>query len=210
MYLFGTGVKQDKETAQKWYETGIRLHDPQAQFDFVSHFLMTDQRDIPKATQMLRESAKAGYVPAMYALGHILVNHPALSRSPQEAIPLLELSAGAGTWRASVLLGILARDGRVIPADTRSAYYRFKVATLQGGDDAERLLANDLRILSAKLGAEQTAAADIDAGKWSKEHRSVLQFVYNGGDNRSGQPSFALTLPTDGAHAGQVISSPPM
>ena len=41
-----------------------------------------------------------------------------------------------------MLLGILARDGNGVPKDSKAAYYHFRVACLQGGDEAEEAPCN--------------------------------------------------------------------
>jgi TPR repeat protein len=111
----------------------------------------------------------------MYTLGLLLVCNPALAKSPREAVTLLNESAKAGMWKASMLLGVLARDGNSVPADDGAAYYRFRVAALQGGTDARKLLGNDLGLLAAKLGAGQSSALDSQAEDWYRRHRFVLE-----------------------------------
>ena len=88
--------------------------------------------DIPKAAELLRQAADAGYVPAMHSLGLLLVNHPELKQDPQQSRTLLDMAANAGSWKSSIVLGILARDGRGVPADNKAAYFHFRVAVLQG------------------------------------------------------------------------------
>jgi TPR repeat protein len=209
MYYFGDGVSQDKAAARRWFEDGARLHDPQATFHLASLFL-SDKSSRHKEAELLREAARAGYVPAMLSLGHLLVDNPELSKSQEEAMTLLEKSAAAGTWRSSVILGIVARDGRGRPQDSKAAYYHFRVAALQGGEEAERLVANDARILSAKLNTDEKAAIDSEAERWSQEHRVALQFVYNDGDNRKGIPAFAFASPNGRTHALELVPTPPM
>ena len=92
----------------------------------------------------------------MYALGLLLARNPGLSKSPDEAITLLNDSANAGTWKSSLVLGVLARDGQAGPQDSGAAYYHFRVAVLQGGEDAKKRLESDIRRLSSSLGPAQT------------------------------------------------------
>ena len=75
-------------------------------------------------------------------LGLLLVNHPDLAKSPQEARFSLEFASNAGFWKSSVVLGVLARDWKGTAADLEAAYYHFQVAALQGGEAAKRLLLN--------------------------------------------------------------------
>jgi uncharacterized protein len=211
MYYYGVGVTQDKETAEHWYTTGAKLHDPRAEFRLAS-FLSVEQNhehDLKRAAELLRKSSGAGFVPAKHALGLLLARNPDMAASPQEMISLLEDAAEAGTWRSSVVLGVLARDGEGMPADKRAAYFHFRVATLQGGQAASHLLANDLRILSAELGTAQTKASDSEAAAWFDEHQLSLEFVYKDGDNWSDFPAFALADPERDVHAGRLIPVSP-
>jgi TPR repeat protein len=207
MYYFGTGVSQDKSVARRWFESGVKLHDPQASFSLAT-FFYSEESGIHKRAELLREAAKAGYVPAMLSLGHLLVDNPDLSKSPQEAVTELERSADAGSWRSSVILGIVTRDGKGRPPDPQAAYYHFKVAGLQGGEQADRLVANDLRLLAAKLRADTKSSIDSEAETWSQKHRTALQFVYNGGDSRKGLPTYAIVLPSGGTHAVELVPPP--
>src|ERR1039458_8297119 len=151
---------------------GPSLHDPLAEFDLAT--LLFDGKehahDPRAAAGLLRESAAAGYVPAMHSLGLLLVRNPGLAKYPREATALLNDAANAGNWRSSVLLGVLARDGNGMPFDNGAAYYHFRVAVLQGGDGARKLVENDLRLLSAAIGSDRAQAIDSEAGKWYRHH----------------------------------------
>jgi hypothetical protein len=135
MYYFGVGVEKNPATARHWYELGARLHDPLAEFRLGSMIAQDhpQPRKLKRAAELLRASAAGGYVPAKHRLGVLLIDHPELSRSADEALVVLGDAANAGTWQASVLLGILARDGTGRPADPAAAYFHFRVAALQGG-----------------------------------------------------------------------------
>jgi uncharacterized protein len=161
LYAFGMGVPQDSSKAEQWYRKGARLHDPIAELDLALKLMHAEgnQQDLQTATKLLRVSAAAGYVPAKHALGLLLVRNPNLANSPVEAAEQLNEAADAGNWRSSVLLGVLARDGNADPRDDEAAYYHFRVAILQGGEDANKLLANDLRLLSANLGTDRVQAS---------------------------------------------------
>ena len=121
----------------------------------------------------------------MYSLGLLLARNPGLSKSPDEAITLLNDSANAGTWKSSVVLGVLARDGQAGLQDSGAAYYHFRVAMLQGGEDAKKRLENDIHKLSSSLGPERTTALDSQAENWYQQHHIVLEFVYKAGKNRT-------------------------
>ncbi|MGO9938728.1 MAG: tetratricopeptide repeat protein [Terracidiphilus sp.] len=210
MYYLGIGVKQDLAAAEHWFEIGTKLHEARAAFRLGS-LLSTNQehaQNLPKAAELLRKSTEEGYVPAMHALGLLLVNHPELAKSPNEAIALLDEASNAGNWKSTATLGVLARDGSGVPLDNESAYYHFRVATLQGGDPARQLLENDLKILAVKLGTANTEKVDGAAKIWFQQHQQKLQRVYKGGENWGRFPAFALAVPEDGAYAGKLILKP--
>jgi uncharacterized protein len=210
LYYFGIGVKRDQAEAIKWYEKGAKLHSPFACYDLGIMYSVGDDHahDFAKAAVLLRESASEGFVPAMHSLAQLVLIHPELARSSDEALSLLTQAASAGAWKASVMLGIVNRDGMGVPADNKEAYLHFKIAALQGGEPVQRLFGHDLRSLSAKVGAEQTAALDKAAENWYQQHRRVLSFIFKDGDNRKLFPAFAIAAFSPGEHAGQLIAKP--
>jgi len=207
MYYSGAGVAQDEAAGERWYEKGAEMHNAQAEYDLGLLFFdrVEHAHDVRRAAVLLRESADADYVPAMYSLGLLLLKNPNLAKSTDVATVLLERSAKAGIWKSSLLLGVLARDGRGVPADASAAYYHFRVATLQGGDDAKNLLEADIRRLMLSLGPEQTALLDSEAESWYGQHRNVLEFVYRGGNDRAKYPNYALAVPENGTHTVEML-----
>jgi TPR repeat protein len=210
LYYFGMGMEQDKATAEKWYRTGAKMNDPMAAYNLGTLFSMKADHphDLRKAVSFLRQSAAGGYVPAMHSLGLLLVNHSELAKSQEEALSMLEAAANAGSWRSSVVLGVLARDGKGVPEDSKVAYHHFQVAILQGGDPAMRLVRNDVSMLSKKLGTQETEALDANANIWYQQHHLALLFVYRNGDKRERFPASALAVSVNGLHAGQLIFTP--
>jgi uncharacterized protein len=174
IYYLGLSGSRDLSAADKWYGVGIKMHDPLSAFDLGSMFSVDPRHphDIPTAAGYLRRSVDGGYVPAMQSLGMLLINHPEVEQTADEAKSLLVKAAGAGQWRSSVMLGILARDGKNGPVDLKAALYHFRVAALQGGDDAERLLEFDLNRLSTELKPKDFAEQTSAAGDWYAMHRS--------------------------------------
>jgi uncharacterized protein len=211
LYYFGIGVKQDKAAAETWYKTGAQLHDPVASYNLGTLFSVDADHphDLRKAKAFLRPSAADGYIPAIHSLGLLLVNHPELAASPREGPSLLETSASAGYWRSSVVLGALARDGKGVPADSKAAYYHFRIAILQGGEPAMNLVRYDITALTKKLGTQQVGALDSDANTWHRQHPTPLLFVYKNGDKRQRFPASALAVSPDDLHAGQLLYAPP-
>jgi TPR repeat protein len=161
-------------------------------------------RDFPKAARLLRRSATAGYVPAIYTLGLLLAQHPELAHSGQESRALFEEAAGAGSWKASIVLGVLARDGNGEAADPEAAYFHFQVAAFQGGEAAKKLLVNDFRNLSTKLTTAQMKAQASNASVWYEQHPLPLAFVYQGGENWKQLPAAPLGANDEGKRDEQI------
>ncbi|HSY69445.1 MAG TPA: tetratricopeptide repeat protein [Edaphobacter sp.] len=205
-YYFGVAVKEDKIVAERWFESALKLHDPLAAYNLGSLYSVNAEHphDIPKASELLRQAADAGYVPAMHSLGLLLINHPELKQDPQQSRTLLETAANAGSWKSSIVLGILARDGRGVPVDNKAAYIHFRVAVLRGGAEANRLVKRDIDVLAAKMGADECRTADSAANEWFEHHSLAFAFVYKDGTKRD-FPAAALTYPTDGSFAGQLV-----
>jgi hypothetical protein len=207
LYYFGIGVQQDKVAADKLFEAGVKLHDPQAAFNLGSFYSVhaDHAHDIPRAAELLRMAVDAGYVPAMHSLGLLLINHPELKQEPQQSRKLLEEAARDGSWKSAIVLGIMARDGKGVPVDTRQAYFYFRVAALQGKAEAEGLVKKDLPTLQAKLGAEECRKTDSEANTWYKQHSLPLLFVYKEGTRKTDFPNAGIAYAPDGSSAGQLI-----
>jgi TPR repeat protein len=179
MYYFGSASPPDRATAEKWFERGVKLHDPIAGYNLASLFSVTPDHahDFRKAANLLRDSARAGYVPSMHSLGLLLVNHPELEQARHEGRTFLETAADAGEWRSSVFLGILARDGRDGPVDRKSALLHFQIAVLQGGEEAEHLLRHDLDKLSADIEVDERASISSAAHAWYEQRPFARKFI---------------------------------
>jgi len=208
MYYFGMGIPKDASEARHWFELGTKLHSISAKFDLA--LLLSYEPDANSRTQavrLLREASSAGVVAAKHQLGLAIIQNPDLAHSSNEAVLLLNEAAADGFWKSSVLLGILSRDGRGIAKDRKAAYYRFRIAALQGGESATTLLANDLRMLSSELGQTQIQALDREAFAWVQKHNRPLEFVNWGGENASMFPAYALQYPEEGMHAGKLLGT---
>jgi hypothetical protein len=208
MYYFGMGIPKDASQARHWLELGAKLHNVQAKYDLA--LMLSQEPDAnsrDRAIRLLRESAGAGVVAAKHQLGLDIVHNPDLARSPNEAISLLEEAASDGFWKSSVVLGILSRDGHGVPKDRKTAYYHFRIAALQGGENAAVLTTNDLRTLTSVLGQAQCQALDEKAADWVEKHNRPLEFV-NLPTERSGTfPAYALQFPEKGMHAGLLLGA---
>lgn len=205
MNLFGIDTPADKVQAENWLKLGVRLHDPEAAYDlaYVYCDLNGNPHDLDRAVDLLRLSASRGFVPAKHSLGLLLVNHPELTGSGDEARLALEEASRAGSWKSSVLLGILARDGRLVKLDPARALYYFHLGALQGGEPARRLLAGELDKLNARLSSGEQAAAVAQADQWFEHHRTALMFVFNDNDRNRNFPLSAIYDSTARPPSGQ-------
>jgi hypothetical protein len=113
----------------------------------------------------------------MHSLGLLLVDHPELEKVTNEGLTSVETAAGAGEWRSSIFLGILARDGRGGPVDRKSALLHFEIAVLQGGEEAEHMLRHDLEKLSSGLDADERASISSAAQAWYEQHPFAEKFI---------------------------------
>lgn len=207
LYYFGKGVKQDKAVAERWFESGVNLHDPMAAYNLGTFYSVnTDHvHDLAKAAGLLRQAADGGMVPAMHSLGLLLVNHPELKQTPQQSRTLLETAANGGSWKSSVVLGILSRDGRGVPVDYKDAYFHFRLAILQGGPEVDHFLRRDMEVLAAKIGDVGRKSAGMAADTWFHEHPLNLVFVYKNRAAKKNFPETAMTYASDGSFAGQLV-----
>ena len=209
MYDHGIGVERDQAQAEHWYEAGAKLHNPQADFRLATVLWQRhkDAGEVKKAITLLHEAAEGGMVAAKHQLGVILLKHPELAASQQEAAALLKEAAEAGEWRSSVALGLLSRDGLSgTPVDSKVAYYHYRLAVLQGGDEARKVVENDLEAISGSLGLQQTAALDADANAWFQTHHLALQFVNKDGVKLKEYPTYAVAKPENSMYPGRLLS----
>jgi TPR repeat protein len=179
MDYFGMGAPVDKAAAEKWFEQGVKLHDPMAACDLALLYSNEDghPRSLRRAAELFRYSSRRGYVLAKHALGRLLVNEPELAETDQEARTVLEEASAAGEWKSSAVLGVLARDGRYMPADASRAYYWFRLSELQGGDAAKQAVRPDVDALSRKLSDAARTAAAKEAADWFAQHPKPMMIL---------------------------------
>lgn len=174
------GVGPDPRLAEKWFAQAAKQHRPEAEYSMGTLY-STDRghrHDPAKAAVWLRSSAGSGYVPAMHALGLLLVNHPELPQKAEEARGMLEAAAEAGMWRSSVVLGVMARDGKEEPANPAEACRWFLIAAAQGGSEAKKLLRADLAVCARKLTPSSQKEEEEEAGSWAAQHARQELFVF--------------------------------
>jgi len=180
----GVGGPVNKASAERWFELGTKLHDPVAAYNLAYLYSKSEDHphDLRKAAELLRQSVEKGYVRGDHALGILLVNHPELATSQQEAPVLLEEASDAGYWKASATLGILSRDGRQVAKDPSRAWYYFQLAALQGGQEAQKAMAADTQSLTRMLPDEERARVSAEAGAWFDQHRTAFSYVTRKGN----------------------------
>ena len=174
----GSGVPVDHAAAEASFKKGVKRHDPEAEC-FLAAWDANEPGhapDLAREAKLLRLSAATGYVPAIHALGLLLVNHPDLPQAKEEANSLLMSSARAGYWPSSAALGVMARDGRLVPKDQRAAYRWLRIAVLQGGSPTETYVHHDLQRLAKSLA--DTSSADQEAAQWLQMHPDRDLFAF--------------------------------
>lgn len=190
MYSLGVGVEKNLTTAEEWFERAARHHSPEGNYAMGTLYSVVagHAQDLDRARKYLEQSANAGYIPAKHSLGLLLVNHPALTQTPGEAVAMLQAAAAAGSWRSSAVLGILFRDGLGVQKDAAIAYSWFKIAQLQDGEEARADVRNDLAAFKVTLSSEEQSKAEEAAAHWMIAHPRPDIFVPNGNPQSAFSP----------------------
>ncbi|UWZ82231.1 tetratricopeptide repeat protein [Occallatibacter riparius] len=204
MDYFGLGGPVDKAAADKWFVIGSKLHDPIAAYSLGLLYSEYDDhsKDNHRAAELFRFSARKGYILAKHELGRLLVNHPELAKSPQEARTLLLEASGAGLWNSSAVLGALARDGIGEPADAGHAYYWFFLSKLQGGAIAEKVVARDVSVLEQELPDRELAKLSKEAQDRFGQQPKAVMFLSQLGDDGGVQLRVPVILDSTGKTTG--------
>ena len=209
MYYFGIGVAKSEDDAKHWFEVGSKRHNIPAKIDLALLLLShPDQAGRDRALHLLREASDGGSVAAKHQLGLEMIHTLQAGHSAPEAIKLLEEASFDGYWKSSAALGVLLRDGKGTESDKKEAYYRFRVASLQGGEKAASVLANDIQSLSTELGPEQVQELDRRANDWTQKHNRSLEYVNLHNDYANSFPAFALGKSQADMHAGLLVEAP--
>lgn len=204
-YYFGVGIAKDPKLAMHWLEVSAKRHDPQAELALATILLAEHGGDHEaRAMKLLRDSAKNGYIAAKHELALRIVRKPEFTSAPKEALDLLQEASSEGFWKSTVVLGALYRDGRGVREDKETAYLQFRIAALQGGDPAAKMVRTDLRTLEQLLDSARMHGLNEKAADWVASHKRRLEFVHypSGGKEF---PDIALAYPEDGLHAGKLF-----
>ncbi len=181
VYMLGIGVDKDVAQAEFWFSRAAKHHSAEGNYCMGTLYSVTDDHphDPQKAAAYLRESSDAGYVRAKHSLGLLLVNHPELAQQSGEPVQLLEAAAAGGSWRSSVVLGVLYRDGKDVPKDPGMSYRWFTIAQNQGGKEAEAMVRNDMAFARAALSADQQKQSEQAAADWMNTYPHNAVFVFS-------------------------------
>lgn len=182
MYLEGNAAAADMAAAEQWFLRAAKDKNPEGQFAMGQLYSVSagHERDFGKAAKFLRESARAGYVPAMYTLGILLRDHPEVGqKGAAEDVTWLERAAEAGTWQSSAALGQMARNGQAEAQNAADAFRWFSIAVRQGGTTAEKNLRANLERCRAVLTPDQQDEELRAANAWVTEHPHADLFVFN-------------------------------
>lgn len=203
-YYYGAGVPKDMDMAKHWLEVGAKRHDAQAELALSILLLRDKDRGAEdRAIKLLRDSAKTGYIAAKHELALRLIKRANPNSVPQEALDQLLDASSRGYWKSTLVLGVLYRDGRGVAKDSEAAYVHFRIATMQGGEPAEKMLKNDLKSLTPAVGESRVPDLDAKAADWMSTHDRKLEFIrYPSVDKNL---TFALAYPEDGLHAGRMF-----
>ncbi len=175
MYYFGVGVPMNHATGEAWMLKAAKQNDAKAEYSLGALYskVPNEPHDFPKAASYLRQAVDQGHLEAAHDLGLLLLHHSELAKTTDEPVELFQTAAQGGVWRSSVMLGILERDGLLVPKDERVAYRWFRIASTQGGAEAARLVNPDLQRLAAALGEYDQAAAEDESSAWLATHKDV-------------------------------------
>jgi TPR repeat protein len=211
MYLAGIGSSPDIAKAAACYEHGVKLHSYYAEYKLGLMLSKPDNhpQNLERSVSLLRKSVAQGYVPAMYLLGLIAVNHPDSNVPHPEALTLLRDASDAGLWKASAVLGVLSRDGKWVRKDKDDAYRYFKRAELQGGDLVKTYVHNDLQALTPNLDPSMIEKLNTQAVDWESKHSVPLQMIFKPGQKLVPFNAYALSSSGPGQHVGVLVSPIP-
>lgn len=211
LYVTGNGVTADADRAVACYERGAKLHSYYAEYKLAVFLSKPDEHplDLARSVSLLRDSVSQGYIPAMYALGLIAVNHPESKVPHTEGMSVLRSASDAGSWKASAILAVLARDGKWAEKGEADAYRFFKRAANQGDESVKEYVNFDLQRLSTVLDAPTIAALNKEETEWASNHPVSLELIHKSDRKPEPYGSYALTSPPRGEHARGIVPATP-
>lgn len=138
LYRQGLGVAPDQKVATEWYERAEARGDINAAFALATQLLdeKSGKRDPARAGALLEKAAAAGHPAANYNLALALL---AANREAEDkrAVACLEIAAKSQIGDAMYALGVLAKQGRGMPASEAVAARWMKQAAEAGNIPGE-------------------------------------------------------------------------
>lgn len=133
LYRQGLGVAPDQKVATEWYERAEARGDINAAFALATQLLdeKSGKRDPARAGALLEKAAAAGHPAANYNLGLTLLA-TGREADDQRAVACLEIAAKSNVADAMHALGVLAKQGRGMPASEETAARWMKQAAAAG------------------------------------------------------------------------------
>jgi len=133
LYRQGLGIAPDQKVATEWYDRAEARGDINATFALATQLLdeKSGKRDAVRAGTLLEKAAAAGHPAANYNLALTLL---ATGREADDkrAVACLEVAAKANVADAMHALGVLAKQGRGMPASEEVAARWMKQAAAAG------------------------------------------------------------------------------
>ena len=140
-YATGTGVEQNQEKAEEWFD---KIKDPFDQFMIGNCFLAPLHfdfiRDEVMAMKWYRKAAEQGYANAQYNLGWMYANGEGVSKDDNEAVKWYRKAAEQGDAHAQNSLGMMYGFGRGVPKDDSESAKWYRKAAEQGLAQAQLML----------------------------------------------------------------------
>jgi len=161
LYRQGLGIAPDQKAATEWYERADERGDINATFALATQLLdeKSGKRDPARAGALLEKAAAAGHPAANYNLAIALL---ATNREADDkrAVACLEIAAKSRIGDALYALGILAKQGRGMPASEEVAARWMKQASVAGNVPGEVEYAIML-FNGTGVDKDETAAANL-------------------------------------------------
>jgi localization factor PodJL len=164
-YLEGDGVAQDPAKAAFWYEQAAASGLAPAQYRLGNLYERGKgvAQDAAQALTWYERAARQGNVKAMYNAAVILVGGHAGPADPGKAFALFGAAAERGLGDSQFNLAILHERGIGTKKDMAEAVFWYRLAALQGDEDAARRA----DVLAKSLGPRDLSKVEARLAAWS-------------------------------------------
>lgn len=164
LYVAGLGVKQDYETAVKWYKKSAELNNLYAVYGMALAYDHGQgvKYDFNKAIDLYRRAANAGVAAAQYDLASFYYEGRGELHDYYEAAKWFERAAIQEYAEAQFFLGYMYEEGLGVPQSNAQAIKWYELASEQGSDNADMELN---RIYQEKKNFPQSIiSTDVNCG----------------------------------------------